>query len=140
VSSLIRETMGRLLLSKLADPRVDPARTSVTRVTVPEDLLTATVYVSVIGTDSEQRTTVRALQHAAGHMQELLSRQIRLRHTPVISFALDEKFKKTLETYSLIQKAMDDIHEKERRRAEAASGEDTGQPADEERPGLREED
>jgi ribosome-binding factor A len=116
VGNLVRQTLGEILLSKLSDPRIDPARTSITRVEVPEDLLTAKVFVSVLGTEGQQSRTVRALQHAAGHLQELLRDRVALRHTPVLSFQLDTQFKKTLETLGIIQQAMDEIHEKEQAR------------------------
>ena len=119
VGNLIRQTIGQVLLSKLSDPRVDPARTSVTRVEVPEDLLTAKVYVSVLGTEAEQRRVIRALTHAAGHIQELMMQRISLRNTPLLTFELDTRFKKTLETLGIIQQAMDEIHQREQtRRAE----------------------
>lgn len=101
------------MLSKLSDPRIDPARTAVTRVEVPEDLLTAKVYVSVMGSESEQRTTIRALRHAAGHIQELMRRQVRLRHTPVLRFEPDEQYKKTLETLAKIDEAMKDVRRRQ---------------------------
>jgi len=113
VNSLMRETLGQILLSRLSDPRVDPARTSITRVEIPEDLLTAKVYVSVIGSEAQQRRTLRALRHAAGHIQELMMRQIDLRHTPILDFELDVNFKKTLETYRIIEQAMAEIRQKE---------------------------
>jgi len=132
VGNLIRETIGQVLLSKMSDPRVDPARTSVTRVEIPEDLLTAKVFVSVIGGEGQQRRTLRALRHAAGHIQELIMREISLRHTPVLTFEIDERFKKTLQTLEIIQQAMDEIHEKERRAAEqdAAPAGEGGADAD----------
>jgi len=109
----MRETLGQILLSRLSDPRADPARTSITRVEIPEDLLTAKVYVSVIGSEAQQRRTLRALRHAAGHIQELMMRQIDLRHTPILDFELDVNFKKTLETYRIIEQAMAEIRQKE---------------------------
>ncbi|MBS3733318.1 MAG: 30S ribosome-binding factor RbfA [Phycisphaerae bacterium] len=113
LNSLIRQVIGELMLSKLSDPRIDPARTAVTRVEVPEDLLTAKVYVSVMGSESEQRTTIRALRHAAGHIQELMRRQVRLRHTPVLRFEPDEQYKKTLETLAKIDEAMKDVRRRQ---------------------------
>ena len=80
---------------------------------VPEDLLTAKVYVSVLGTDAEARRTLRALRHASGHVQELMMRQISLRHTPRLVFELDTGFKKTLQTLEIIEQAMDEIRRKE---------------------------
>ncbi len=122
LGNLFRSTLGELLFSKLSDPRIEPGKTSITRVEMAEDLLTAKVYVSVMGTDADQRRTVRALQHAAGRIQELLARQIRLRSTPILQFVSDENFKKTLETYALIQKAMEEI----RRKEDALAADDEG--------------
>lgn len=111
IGNLIRNTVGEIVLTKIYDPRIDSARTSITRVEVSEDLLTAKVFVSVIGTEAEHRRTLRGLAHASGHIQDLMMRQIKLRHTPILKFVLDEKFKKTLETLDLIRRAMDDINE-----------------------------
>ena len=116
IGSLLRDVLGQLLLSKISDPRVDPALTSITHIEVAEDLLTAKVYVSVLGSESQQRNALRALRHAAGHIQELMMRQVSLRSTPVLRFELDVKFKKTLQTFGIIQQAMDEIRQKEQSR------------------------
>jgi ribosome-binding factor A len=131
---LIQETIGQLILTKLSDPRVNPALTSVTQVEVHEDLLTAKVYISVMGTEAQQRLTLDALQHASGHIQELMMQQITLRNTPILTFVNDVKFKKTLETYQLINKAMDEIRQKEaQKEQDSGSGTgDSGQPSSEE--------
>ena len=117
VASLIRDVVGELVQSKLSDPRVDPARTSITRVEVSEELTSAKVFISVMGTEAEARTTVRALQHAAGRLQERMMQKVRLRNTPVLSFHVDVSFKKTLETLNLISRATEEIREKEEARA-----------------------
>jgi ribosome-binding factor A len=110
---LIRNTIGQLLLSKISDPRIDPARTSVTRVEVSEDLAGAKVYISVVGTEAKQRLAVQALRHAAGYIQELMARQIQLRNTPLLDFQTDKKFKETLQTLAIIDEAMREIRHKE---------------------------
>ena len=109
----MRDVIGQVVLTRLSDPRIDPARTSVTRVVVPEDLLTAKVYVSVIGTEAQQRSALRALSHAAGHIQELMMEQIQLRNTPILEFQIDTAFKKTLRTYQIIAEAMEEIRQKD---------------------------
>jgi len=126
VASVVRETIGELILRKVADPRVDPVRTSVTSVDVPEDLLTAKVYVSVMGTESEQRRAVEALQQARGYFQDRLGRQMHLRNTPVLEFVLDVNFKKALDTLDLIREAMDEIHQREAGAGEAPEDADAG--------------
>ncbi len=113
VASLIRDTIGQILLTKLSDPRIDPARTSIVRVEVPDDLLTARVYISVIGEPADQRRTLRALKHAAGHVQELMMREISLRHTPILHFQVDTKLKKTMETLEIIHKASEELRAKD---------------------------
>ena len=113
IGSLIRQVIGQLLLDKISDPRIDPARTSVVNVEVSDDLLRAKVYVSVMGTENRQRLAIRALQHAAGHIQELMMKQIKLRCTPILSFESDAKFKKTLETLEIIKKVSDELRAKD---------------------------
>ena len=117
VGSLIRDMLGQLILSKLSDPRIDPARTSVTHVDVSEDFLSAKVYVSVLGSEADQNKALRALQGAGGRLQELMMKDIRLRHTPVLQFVKDKKFKETLQTLQVIEQAMQEIHLKESKQA-----------------------
>lgn len=124
----MRKITGELLLTKLSDPRIDRARTSVTRVEVAEDLLTAKVYISVMGTEGRQNRTLQALRHASGHIQELIMRQMSLRTTPVLSFVADTEFKKTIETLNIIQRVADEIRQKDEARLQAArqASQDTG--------------
>jgi ribosome-binding factor A len=98
-------------------------------VEIPEDLLTAKVFVSVLGTEGQQTRTIRALQHAAGHLQELLRDRVCLRHTPVLSFELDTQFKKTLQTLDMIERAMEEIRQKELAREAEAQAEPQAQAA-----------
>jgi ribosome-binding factor A len=124
----MRKITGELLLTKLSDPRIDRARTSVTRVEVAEDLLTAKVYISVMGTEGRQNRTLQALRHASGHIQELIMRQMSLRTTPVLSFVADTEFKKTIETLNIIQRVADEIRQKDEARLQAArqAGQEAG--------------
>lgn len=120
VGNLIRNTVGQLILAKLSDPRIDSARTSITRVEVADDLASAKVYVSVIGSEAQQQLTVKALRHAAGHIQELMMKEIQLRFTPTLDFQFDKKFKKTLATLGAIQKASEELRLKDEARARQA--------------------
>jgi len=122
IERLIRNAIGQVILSKLSDPRIDPARTSITHVEMPEDLLTAKVYASIIGTEAQQRRTMRALQHASGRIQELMMRGISLRHTPILDFRFDEEFKKTLKTLQIIDQAMKQITDREQSAGRADEG------------------
>lgn len=120
VGNLIRNTLGPILLAKMSDPRLDPARVSITRVELPEDLLTARVYISVLGGRKEEETRViAALRHAAGYLQARLMEQIRLRNTPRLDFCIDEQYKKTMRTLHLIAEISEELRQKDQARAEA---------------------
>ena len=113
IGKLLQHQIGQVLLEKLADPRIDTARTSVTRVEVPEDLLCAKVYVSIIGSEAEQQRCIKSLARASGRIRAIVRDNISLRHMPVLEFVIDHQFKKTLETLDVIRQAMDEIREKE---------------------------
>jgi ribosome-binding factor A len=132
VANVIRQIIGEAILAKLSDPRVDPARTSVTRVEIDEELTDARVYVSVMDEPAHQKLAIDALRHAKGYLQEKVGSQLRIRHTPHLTFELDEQFKKTLETYRLIDEAMAEIREKDAAEqdesAASGRGEDDQEP------------
>ena len=128
IAKLFQHEIGRIILTELADPRIDPARTSVTRVTVQEDLLRAKVYISILGTEAEQRRGMDALGRAAGRVQSSVMKKVSLRHMPVLEFHTDEQFKGALKTWDVIREAMDEIHAKERDQAGAVSDGDDADP------------
>lgn len=119
VGRLIQQTIAEILLDEVNDPRIPPARVSITRVEVVEDLTRAKVFVSVMDDEPGQRTALRALRHAAGRIQEEMMSRISLRATPVLDFVEDVQFKKSLTTLALIQEAMTELHEREQAAAEA---------------------
>jgi ribosome-binding factor A len=129
VGKVIQQGIGRILWRQLSDPRIDTARTSITRVEVQEDLLRAKVYVSVMGSEVEQRRAVEALNHAAGRIQAELKDQISLRYMPMLDFQTDRRFKGALETWKIIREAMQEIQENQQRRDEAADSQ--ADPTDE---------
>jgi ribosome-binding factor A len=129
VAKLIQVTVGHIILERMNDPRIDPAKVSVTRVEVSEDMTHAKVYCSVMGSDAEQRKAMRGLQHAAGRIQDLMMQRVNLRFTPVLQFVSDVQFKKSLTTLALIQQAMEEIRQQEQ--SQAGTGDTECDAADE---------
>jgi ribosome-binding factor A len=109
ICSAIRRTIAEAVLSKVSDPRIDPARTSITNVEIAEDLLVAKVFISVLGDEAAQRRTIEAMRHAAGYFQALVGRQVQLRYTPTLEFHADVQFKKTLETLEVLQRVSQEL-------------------------------
>ena len=82
VAEVIREVAATTILFELRDPRVK--NVTVTRAEVAADLQHAKVYVSVMGTDAEQRTALKGLQNAAGFIQSKLADRLLTRFLPVL--------------------------------------------------------
>src|SRR5207237_2345247 len=91
VSEAIREVAWESVLFELRDPR--GKMVTVTRAEVSGDLQHAKVYVSIMGTEKEQKLTMHGLRHAAGFIQSRLAQRLQTRFTPVIEFVLDEGVK-----------------------------------------------
>ncbi|MSR31782.1 MAG: 30S ribosome-binding factor RbfA [Gemmataceae bacterium] len=104
VAKVIREVASETILFKLRDPRIH--MTTVLRAEVSGDLQHAKVYVSVMGTEAEEKETLRALNHASGVVQAGLADRMKTRFLPVITFYIDRGVKKSLEVSRLIQEAL----------------------------------
>ena len=88
VSGLLHEEIGRLLLEGLHDPRLGQLVT-VTKVEISSDLLVATVRVTVLGNDDEERDAMDGLTSATGFLRRELGQRLKLKRTPELRFALD---------------------------------------------------
>jgi ribosome-binding factor A len=104
VREVIREVASETILFELKDPRVKGV--TVTRAEVSGDLQHAKVYVSIMGSPSEQALSLHGLRHAAGYIQSKLADRLQTRFTPTIRFELDEGVKKSIEISRLISEAL----------------------------------
>jgi ribosome-binding factor A len=102
VGSLIRDIVGETIAHRLSDPRISGFAT-VTRVEMSGDLLFAKVYISIMGDEVEERKTMTAIQHAAGHIRRRVASEIRLRQCPRLRFLIDESAKVARETLSILE-------------------------------------
>ena len=104
VAEVIREVASETILFELRDPRVKGV--TVTRAEVSGDLQHAKVYVSVMGSEAEQKLCLHGLQHSAGFVQSKLANRLKTRFTPVIHFILDQGVKNSIEISRLINEAL----------------------------------
>ena len=77
-----------MLAGELKDPRLADFAT-VTEVRMTPDLKQAKVYVSVMGTEAEQQSTIKGLTAAAGFIRHELSERLQIRRAPELLFVLD---------------------------------------------------
>lgn len=94
VNEVIREVAANAILFQIKDPRVKGV--TVTRAEVAADLQHAKVYVSVMGSEKEQKLTMYGLASAAGFIQTKVAERLTTRHVPHITFVVDEGIKKSL--------------------------------------------
>ncbi len=113
MARVVKEAVSDAITNHLNDPRID-GFVSITRVELTTDLRNANVYISVFGKNpASQNRTFEAINHARSRIQSFLADRIKSKFCPVLHFYTDEKFKKTLETFDLIDKATRERKEKE---------------------------
>jgi ribosome-binding factor A len=110
----IREVVSMAILTELRDPRVQ--NVTVTGVDVAPDMKEAKVRVSVMGTESQQKLTIRGLENSAGFLQAKIAKKIVTRYTPRLHFELDDGVKKSIALAQLLHQI-----EEERRAANPES-------------------
>ncbi|CAN5348340.1 hypothetical protein BH11PLA2_BH11PLA2_41350 [soil metagenome] len=101
VSEVIREVAAETILFQIRDPRVK--NVTVTRAEVAGDLMTAKVYVTIMGSEKQQKLALHGLENAAGFVQRQLGERLKMRYVPVISFVSDEGVKKSLEVARILR-------------------------------------
>lgn len=119
LASVIRAELMSIIQRELHDPRLI-GLPSITRVKVAEDLSTADVFITVMGTPGQQTAALNALKHSAGMMRTRLTKALSIRTTPFIQFKMDEDLKKELEMMELLDRVAKENAELDRKRAEAA--------------------
>ncbi len=86
VNKSVRQVLSEALL-ELKDPRI--GFVTVTGIETSPDLRHATVYVSVLGSEKKRNASMTGLDAAHGVLQARLSRELRMKRTPLLTFAYD---------------------------------------------------
>lgn len=88
VDEAVREVLSDGIATQLHDPRV--GFVTVTGVKTSSDLRHARVYVSVLGDAEAREASLAGLRSAHGFLQGLLAAELKLKHTPALTFFYDE--------------------------------------------------
>jgi ribosome-binding factor A len=108
VQKLAKEVLGESIQA-LKDPRI--GFVTVTGVKVSGDLRHARVFVSVLGSEEEQRATMAGLASARSHLRSDLGRQMRMKYLPELVFELDhspEEAQRMEELFKRLHEETDD--------------------------------
>ena len=86
VNEVIKRELSDLILRHC---RFDAVLVTVQQIDIAPNLKNAEVYVSVIGTEAEQRQAISQLHKMRGELQRELSKRVVLKFTPHLHFQLD---------------------------------------------------
>ena len=100
VDEAVRAVLSDAIQKDLQDPRV--GFVTVTAVKTSPDLRHARVYVSVLGTDDERAASLDGLSSAHGFLQARVAGELRLKHTPALSFEHDDSVQRGMRISRLI--------------------------------------
>jgi len=113
VADQIRAEISVMLAREVHDPGI--GFLTVTRVQVSPDLQLARVYYTTIGSETERRATVKALQRVIPFLRHQIGKRLRLRRVPVLEFFFD----KSVEHQARVEELLREIHEADASRAES---------------------
>ncbi len=89
VNELLRSEISHLIAREIKDPRVAGV-ISVTEVIASSDLRTARVYISVMGPAADRQLALEGIRSAASFLRRELRDRVNLKHTPHMTFHLDD--------------------------------------------------
>ncbi|MBS3957174.1 MAG: 30S ribosome-binding factor RbfA [Clostridiales bacterium] len=119
VNEAVREAIASIVLTEVADPRLDLV--TVTSAEVSSDLSIANVYVTAHGDEDRYREMLDGLESAKGRIRSLLGRRVPMRLTPELRFFVDS----TIDGSMRLAEALKDVPPS-LRNAEPEDSEDAG--------------
>ena len=112
VSDALQRELAELIRDEVRDPRLKMV--NITGVEVNRDLANAKVFVSFVGTDSEDESleAAKILNGASGFLRSLLAKRMQMRTTPRLHFIYDPSSKHGQDLSALIDAAVKTDHTK----------------------------
>ena len=100
VVEAVRAVLSDAIASDLKDPRI--GFVTVTGVKTSPDLRHARVYVSVLGDEQVRAATLEGLDSAHGYLQRRVAAELRLKHTPALTFEFDPSVQRGMRITQLL--------------------------------------
>ena len=88
INGEVQRVLAEVIRGEIKEPRIAPM-TSVVSVEVAPDLKTCKAYISVLGDEDAQKSTLEGLNSALGFIRTQIARRVNLRITPEIRFLPD---------------------------------------------------
>ncbi|GHD26016.1 30S ribosome-binding factor RbfA [Nocardiopsis kunsanensis] len=117
IADRIQRIVAEMLDRRIKDPRLGFVTVTDARITA--DLRDATVYYTVFGSTEEQAASAAAMESAKGVIRSEVGRQTGIRHTPSLTFVVDEVQENAQHIEQLLAQARREDEEKAERAAGA---------------------
>ena len=105
VDEAVRQVLSDAITRDISDPRV--GFVTVTAVQTSADLRHARVYVSVLGADADREASLEGLRSAHGLLQRTVATELRLKHTPTLTFAYDDSIDRGMRITEIIDREVE---------------------------------
>ncbi len=90
-----------------------PGLVTVSRVQVGEKIRTAKIYVSILGSENDTERALELLEEYTPDVQKHVSKELRMKFIPRVSFTLDKGLEHYLKVESLLHKISKDSSKSE---------------------------
>ncbi|MCI5602865.1 MAG: 30S ribosome-binding factor RbfA [Lachnospiraceae bacterium] len=108
INGEVMRELSNIIRGEIKDPRINPM-TSVVSVEVSPDLKQCKAYISVLGDEESQKSTLDGLRSAEGYIRRELAHTINLRNTPEIIFIIDQSIEYGVNMSKFIDEVNKDI-------------------------------
>lgn len=104
-NSDVQRVLSHIIMYEVKDPRIDPVRTTISKLEVTKDLKFCKIYISVLGDADKKADCIKGLNSAKGFIRKSLADSLNLRNTPELIFTLDNSIEYGVE----MSKKIDEI-------------------------------
>jgi len=102
VQEALRQEISKVIQTEIKDSRI--GFITITKVELTKDLRHAKVFFSVLGDMKHKHLALKGLNSAKGYIKNLVSKEIKLRLIPELSFRIDDSMEHTREIYDLLDR------------------------------------
>ena len=100
IAEAIKKEVSSIVLNDLNDPRI--SFVTVTKVEISSDLKKAKIFVSILGNETTQETSLYGIKRARSFIQAKAARSLNIKYTPILSFHIDDSLKKIAHINNLL--------------------------------------
>lgn len=87
VKEVLQQEIASIIRDEVKDIRI--GFVTVTEVYLTDNLRSAKIYISPMGTEEQKRNTIKGIHSAAKFIRSQLGKRMRIKHLPELSFILD---------------------------------------------------